>query len=80
LLLVAVSALMSAQGIFILGGAVMLVGAGLAILALPATRQIAAPTQDMNWEYSNKRALAGQSALRGVVLMSSAARETKGAR
>lgn len=76
LLLVAVSALMSAQGIFILGGAVMLVGAGLAILALPATRQIAAPTQDMNWEYSNKRALAGQSALRGVVLMSIAARET----
>jgi MFS family permease len=70
LLLVAVSAAMAAQGIFILGGVVMLVGAALAILALPATRQIAAPTEDMNWEYSNKRALAGQTALRGVVLMS----------
>ncbi len=77
LLLVAVSATMAAQGIFILGGAVMLVGAALAIFALPATRQIAAPTEDMNWEYSNKRALAGQTALRGVVLMSTAARETR---
>lgn len=77
LLLVIVSAMMTAQGIFVIGGLVMLIGGGLAILALPATRQIAAPTQDMNWEYSNKRALAGQSALRGVVLMSSAARETK---
>jgi multidrug resistance protein len=77
LLLVAVSAAMAAQGIFILGGAVMLVGAALAIYALPATRQIAAPTEDMNWEYSNKRALAGQTALRGVVLMSTAARETR---
>ena len=55
----------------------MLVGAGLAIFVLPATRQIAAPTEDMNWEYSNKRALAAQTALRGVVLMSTAAREAK---
>jgi AAHS family 4-hydroxybenzoate transporter-like MFS transporter len=77
LLLVAVSAAMTAQGIFILGGVVMLVGAALAIFALPATRQIAAPAEDMNWEYSNKRALAGQTALRGVVLMSTAARETR---
>jgi DHA1 family tetracycline resistance protein-like MFS transporter len=76
LLLVLLSMAMGARGIFLVGGVVMLVGAGLAIFALPATRQIAAPTEDMNWEYSNKRALAGQSALRGVVLMSIAARKT----
>jgi DHA1 family tetracycline resistance protein-like MFS transporter len=77
LLLVGVSAMMTAQGIFTLAGVVMLVAAGLAIIALPAPRQIDAKTRDLNWEFSEKRALAAQSALRGVVLRSSAARETK---
>jgi len=77
LLLVGVSAMMTPQGIFIFAGAVMLVAAGLAIVALPAKHQIDAKTRDMNWEFSEKRALAAQSALRGVVLSSSAARETK---
>jgi len=77
LLLVGVSAMMTAQGIFTLAGVVMLVAAGLAIIALPAPRQIDAKTRDLNWEFSEKRALAAQSTLRGVVLRSSAARETK---
>ena len=77
LLLVGISAVMTAQGIFIFAGVVMLVAAGLAITMLPAPRQIAVPTKDMNWEFSEKRALAATSALRGVVLRSSAARETK---
>jgi DHA1 family tetracycline resistance protein-like MFS transporter len=77
LLLVGVSAMMTPQGIFIFAGAVMFTAAGLAIVALPAPRQIDAKTKDMNWEFSEKRALAAQSALRGVVLRSSAARETK---
>ncbi len=75
LLLVGISAVMTAQGIFILAGVVMLFAAGLAMIALPAPRQIAAPTRDMDWDYSNKRALAAQSALRGVVLRSSASRQ-----
>jgi len=77
LLLVGVSAMMTPHGIFILAGAVMLTGAVLAIIALPAPSQIETKTRDMNWEFSEKRALAAQSALRGVVLSSSAARESK---
>ena len=77
LLLVGVSAMMTPQGIFIFAGAVMLTAAVLALIALPATRQIDAETRDMNWEFSEKRGLAAQSALRGVVLRSSAAREMK---
>ncbi len=77
LLLVGVSAMMTPQGIFITAGAVMLTGAVVAIIALPAPRQMDAKTRDMNWEFSEKRGLAAQSALRGVVLSSSAARETK---
>jgi hypothetical protein len=69
--------MMTPQGIFIFAGVVMLVAVGLAIIALPAPRQIDAKTRDMNWEFSEKRALAAQSALRGVALRSSAARETK---
>jgi multidrug resistance protein len=77
LLLVGVSAMMSAQGVFTLAGVVMVAAAGLAIIALPKPRQIDAKTKDMSWEFSEKRSLAAQSALRGVVLRSSAARETK---
>jgi len=77
LLLVGVSAMMTPQGIFIIAGAVMLTAAVLAVIALPAPRQIDAETRDMNWEFSEKRGLAAQSALRGVVLRSSAAREMK---
>jgi DHA1 family tetracycline resistance protein-like MFS transporter len=77
LLLVGVSAMMTAQGVFILAGVVMVAAAGLAIIALPKPRQIDAKTIDMSWEFSEKRSLAAQSALRGVVLRSSAARETK---
>jgi MFS family permease len=77
LLLVGVSAMMTAQGVFILAGVVMVAAAGLAIIALPKPRQIDAKTKDMSWEFSEKRSLAAQSALRGVVLRSSAARETK---
>ena len=79
LLLVGVSAMMTPQGIFIFAGVVMLTAAVLAVIALPAPRQIDAETRDMNWEFSEKRGLAAQSALRGVVLRSSAAREMKSA-
>jgi hypothetical protein len=77
LLLVGVSAMMTPHGIFIFAGAVMLTAAGLAIVALPAPAQIDPKSKDMNWEFSEKRALAAQSALRGVVLRSSASRKTK---
>ncbi|MCK5316053.1 MAG: hypothetical protein KAJ53_13050, partial [Anaerolineales bacterium] len=70
------SAMMTPQGIFIFAGVVMLVAAGLAIMALPAPRQIDAKTRDINWEFSEKRGLAAQSALRGVVLRATSSRRT----
>jgi DHA1 family tetracycline resistance protein-like MFS transporter len=76
LLLVAVSAFMAPKGIFIFAGAVMVAGAGVAIVGLPAPSRIAEHTRDIGWEFSDKRALAAQSALRGIVLSSTAARET----
>ena len=76
LLLVALSATMAAQGIFIIAGAVVLAGAGLALIALPAQGKATERTLDIDWEYSNNRALAAQSALRGVVLSASASRKT----
>jgi DHA1 family tetracycline resistance protein-like MFS transporter len=75
LLLIGVSAFMAPKGIFILAGAVMVAGAGVAIVALPAPSKIAEHTRDIGWEFSDKRALAAQSALRGIVLSSTAARE-----
>ena len=76
LLLVGISAVMTAQGIFIIAGAVVLAGAVLAIIALPAQGMVAEHTRDMDWEYSDNRALAAQSALRGVVVRASASRKT----
>jgi MFS family permease len=77
LLLVAVSAAMTAQGVFILAGAVMLAGAGLAIVALPRPGQVDVETKELDWECSERRALAAQSSLRGLVLRASAARQTQ---
>ena len=76
LLLVAVSASMTPKGIFIFGGAVMVVGALLAVVALPTPGDVTEQAKDMNWECTEKRALAAQSALRGVVLRSTTIRET----
>jgi len=76
LLLVAVSAALTAQGVFILAGAVMLTGAGLAIVALPKPGQVEVRVEEFDWECSERRALAAQSTLRGVVMRASAARET----
>jgi DHA1 family tetracycline resistance protein-like MFS transporter len=76
LLLVAVSAFMAAQGVFIIAGVVMLVGAVLAIIFLPAPSQVSEHTRDIDWEISDKRALAAQSALRAIVVSSTAERDT----
>ena len=77
LLLVGVSAALAAQGVFIIAGGVMIAGAVLAIVALPAPGQVSEHTRDLEWEFSDKRALAAQSALRGVVRRSTANRETR---
>jgi DHA1 family multidrug resistance protein-like MFS transporter len=77
LLLVAVSAAMTAQGVFVLAGLVMLAGAGLALIALPKPGQVDVKVEEFDWECSERRALAAQSTLRGVVMNASAARENQ---
>jgi len=76
LLLVGVSAVWTAQGVFIFAGVVVLAGAVLAIAALPAPSKVAEKHRDMDWECSEIRALAAQSTLRGVALRASASRKT----
>jgi multidrug resistance protein len=79
LLLVGVSLAMAAQGVFIIAGAVMLASAALALVLLPAPGQVSEQTRDIAWEFSDKRAMAAQSALRGIVMRSTATRETSSA-
>jgi DHA1 family tetracycline resistance protein-like MFS transporter len=71
LLLVGVSAAVMAQGVFIIAGA--------AIVALPAPGQVSEQTRDVAWEVSDKRAMAAQSALQGIVMRSTASREMRSA-
>ncbi len=77
LLLVGISAVTTAQGVFAIAGAVVLIGAVLAVIALPVQGKVAERARDTDWEYSDKRALAAQSALRGVVLSASASRKAR---
>ena len=79
LLLVGISALTEPRGIFIIAGAVMLFGAALAIIALPARGMVKEHARDIDWESNDKRALAAQSALRGVVMRSTASRKLRSA-
>jgi DHA1 family tetracycline resistance protein-like MFS transporter len=75
LLLVGVSAALTAQGVFILAGVVMLAGAGLAIVALPKPGKVDVETRELDWDLSDQRTLAAQSTLRGVVLRARAVRK-----
>jgi multidrug resistance protein len=77
LLLVAISTLMTPQGIFIIAGVIMLGAAALALTALPSVAMKVAKTKDIEWEYSDRRALAAQSALIGVVLRARASRQAR---
>jgi MFS family permease len=79
LLLVGVSLAMAAKGVFVIAGAVMLASAALALVLLPAPGQVSEQTRDIAWEFSDKRAMAAQSALRGIVMRSTATRETSSA-
>jgi len=77
-LLVAISALMTPQGIFIIAGVIMLGAAALTLTALPSGGVRVTKTRDIEWETSERRALAAQSALIGVVLRAKKSRQTGG--
>lgn len=76
LLLVLFSAWMTAQDIFIIAALTVLASVILAAIILPAQDQMVVEPQHMAWEYSEERALAAQSTLRGIVLRAAATRDT----
>ena len=50
--------------------------AGLVLVILKEPRRVAEGAGDISWECSNKRNMAAQASLRGVVLRATTARET----
>ena len=91
LLVAGVSSMTTPQGVFGISGVLIVIGAALAFVLLrephrvteeiaprPSGQSQTVPesTQDMGWECSNKRCLAAQAALRGVVLRARMTRET----
>ena len=79
LLLILISASISARGIFLIAGLAVLASAVLAIIALPAKDPTAEETKSIAWEtgpyMGQRRALAVQLTLMGIVLRATAARE-----
>ncbi len=78
LLLIFISASLSARGVFTVAALTVLASAIVALIVLPAQDQTAGDPGSLDWETSEKRALAAQSALRGIVLRASATRSAAG--
>jgi multidrug resistance protein len=79
LAVVAVSAFTTPQQVFIVSFILMVAAAGLAFFALRAPHRTAEETEEIGWECSEKRAMAAQAALRGVVLSAASARQARSA-
>jgi MFS family permease len=77
LLIVGVAAIMTPQGVFVSAGVVTLLAAGLALVILKEPRRVAEGKGDISWECSNKRSMAAQASLRGIVLRATTTRETR---
>ena len=77
LLVVGVAALTTPRGVFIVAAVLMFAAAAVAVAALRPPRRVAEETNDLDWECSNQRAIAAQSALRGVVLSAANARQER---
>jgi DHA1 family tetracycline resistance protein-like MFS transporter len=73
----AVSRLTRPQGIFLIASGLMLVTAGLALIALRAPSRAPEEAEDLGWECANQRAIAAQTALRGVVMSATSARMSR---
>jgi len=76
LLLVAVGEKISPQGVFVISGALMLVGALLALALLREARPAVKEVSDVAWEVSVRRSIAAQASLRGIVLRAASERAT----
>ena len=80
LVLVGLSALLQPQGIFALSGGVLAAAAVTALTVLREPRHLAAQPEDVDWQVSNRRSLAAQAALSGIVLQAVDARELRRSR
>ena len=74
LMVLALSGLVSSIGIFWIAAGVTMVSAFLALLALQSPRQASESQRDLAWQSNERRAMAAQAALRGLVYSARAAR------
>jgi MFS family permease len=77
LAVVAISGLMTPQGTFFVAGVLMISVAGLALVTLRAPRQTNVEIKDISWECSQRRALAAEAALQGIVLSAGKTRQRR---
>jgi MFS family permease len=70
----AVSGITTPRGIFIIASVLTLAAAVLALVALRTPRRVTEGTENTEGEYSGHRAMAAQTALRGVVLSATTTR------
>ncbi len=78
LLVVVAAGFTTPKGIFIIAGLIMLFGTLLALAVLRNPRPAAEEMDDAAWEISNKRSLAAQTSLRGIVMRAAMERERHG--
>jgi hypothetical protein len=74
---VGLSALLPPQGIFAVSATLLAVVAVTALTVLREPRHLAAAPEDVDWQVSNRRALAAQATLRGLVHQAVDARELR---
>ena len=77
LLVVFASELTTARGVFIIAAVLMLGSVVLALTMLKQPRRIAKENDDVAWQVSNKRCIAAQASLRGIVLSASSIRQAR---
>ena len=77
LLVAIMTNLTTSQGIFLMASALMVVGIVLGIILLKEPHHFVAKVKDMDWEISQRRAIAAQASLRGIVMHATAARNIR---
>ncbi len=77
LLVVFASELTTPRGVFIIAAVLMVGSVVLALTVLKEPRRIAKESDDVAWEVSNKRCIAAQASLRGIVLSASSTRQAR---
>lgn len=77
-LVVVVTSFISPQNVFTISGALVILSALLALVVLREPSRVAREPVDLTWEISNRRVMAAQASLRGVVLSATTARKLKG--